>query len=143
MGVLGLKFKAGFENAEFFVNFGSNCEKFSILEIKKAEFLPKFLPNFSSNCKKISPLKFVKAEFLPNFNAKCENANAFKIKNAEFLVNFYSKSKENSTKNIEFIKKFSPKAEIKTKFSSKTEKPLNFWLNLAQNSAQRIKAWRD
>ena len=122
MGVLGLKFKAGFENAEFFVNFGSKCEKFSVLEFAKAEFLPKFLSNFSS---------------------KCENANAFKIKNAEFFVNFYSKSKENSTKNIEFIKKFSPKAEIKTKFSSKTEKPLNFWQNSTQNSAQRIKAWRD
>ena len=119
MGVLGVKFKAGFERAEFFVNFGLNCEKFSVLKITNTEFLPKFLANFSSNCKKTSPLKFVKAEFLPKFNTKCENANALKIKNAEFFVNFYSKSKENSTKNIEFIKKFSPKAEIKTKFSSK------------------------
>ena len=118
MGVLGVKFKAGFERAEFFVNFGLNCEK-------------------------TSPLNFTNTEFLPKFKANCENANAFKIKNAEFFVNFYSKSKENSTKNIEFIKKFSPKAEIKTKFSSKTEKPLNFWQNSAQNSAQRIKAWRD
>lgn len=139
MGVLGLKFKAGFERAEFFVNFGLNCEKFSVLKFAKAEFLPKF----SSNCEKTSPLEFTNAEFLPKFNTNCENANAFKIKNAEFFVNFYPKSKENSTKNIEFIKKFSPKAEIKTKFSSKTEKPLNFWQNSAQNSAQRIKAWRD